>query len=198
MEASGIILAGGRSSRMGRDKTLMPVEAETMIERTVRELRQVTGEIIIASNQAEKYNLPDTLEVPDIFPGQGPLGGIHAGLKAARYPYAFVVAGDMPLFTADLAAHFLTRAQAGFDVVASQINGSWEPLCAVYARSCLPAIERHLAAGIRQVFQFYKEVRVLKIDEQELAAIGKTGESFYNLNTPEDYQALLARQQRGR
>ncbi|HWQ76077.1 MAG TPA: molybdenum cofactor guanylyltransferase [Syntrophomonas sp.] len=198
MEASGIILAGGRSSRMGRDKTLMPVEAETMIERTVRELRQVTGEIIIASNQNEKYNLPDTLEVPDIFPGHGPLGGIHAGLKASHYPYAFVVAGDMPLFTADLAAYFLTRAQAGFDVVAPQISGSWEPLCAVYARSCLPAIERHLAAGIRQVFQFYKEVRVLKIDEQELDAIGKTGESFYNLNTPEDYQALLDRQQRGR
>lgn len=192
MAVSGIILAGGRSSRMGQDKTLMSIETQTLIERTVKELGKVTDEIIIASNQSNKYNLPGTFEVPDIFTGYGPLGGIHAGLKAASHPYSFIVAGDMPLFSADLAEYLLNRADEGYDVIAPEVNGSWEPLCAVYSRSCLQAIEQYLAAGIRQVFQFYKNVRVLKIGEQELAGIGKAGDVFYNLNTPEDYETLLA------
>lgn len=197
MNASGIILAGGRSSRMGRDKTLLSVEAETLIERTVKELRKVTDEIIIASNQSSKYKLPGTLEVPDLFSGRGPLGGIHAGLTAASHPHAFVVAGDMPLFTADLAEYFLARADEGYDVIAPEIGGSWEPLCAVYAKACLQAIEQYLAAGNRQVYQFYKNIRVLKISERELASIGKPGRLFYNMNTPEDYEALLVIRNRG-
>ena len=193
MAVSGIILAGGQSSRMGQDKTLMSIETQTLIERTVKELRKVSDEIIIASNQFNKYNLPGTFEVPDIFSGFGPLGGIHAGLKAASYPYSFIVAGDMPLFTADLAEYLLTRTDEDYDVIAPEVGGSWEPLCAVYSQSCLQAIEKYLEAGIRQVFQFYKNVRVLKICEQELVSIGKTGDLFYNLNTPEDYKVLLAK-----
>jgi molybdopterin-guanine dinucleotide biosynthesis protein A len=196
MTASGIILAGGRSSRMGRDKTLMLIETDTLIERTVKELRKITDEIIIASNQSGKYNLPGTREVPDQFPGRGPLGGIHAGLKAASYPYAFVVAGDMPLFSVELAAYLLARTDEGFDVIAPEINGSWEPLCAVYSRSCLQIIEQYLEAGIGQVSQFYKNVNVLKIDEQVLAGLCGPGDIFYNLNTPQDYEALLAMKKR--
>lgn len=96
MKVSGIVLAGGRSSRMGQDKTLMSINAETLIERTVRELGNVVDEIIIASNQESKYNIPGTVEIPDVFPGMGPLGGIHAGLIAAKYQFSFVVAADMP------------------------------------------------------------------------------------------------------
>lgn len=190
MDISGIILAGGRSSRMGQDKTLMSLHNETLIERTVKELQNVASEIIVASNDTSKYNLPGLIEVPDAFPGAGPLGGMHAGLTAVRHEYAFVVSCDMPLFSSELASYLLERRH-GFDVVVPEIYGCLEPLCAVYAKSCLAAIEKCLHAGIRQVFQFYPEVKVLKIGELELSTLGKIDELFCNLNTPEDYQALV-------
>jgi Molybdopterin-guanine dinucleotide biosynthesis protein A len=193
MKISGIILAGGRSSRMGQDKTLLAIEAETLIERTVRELREVTDEIIIASNQKCKYNIPGTIEVTDIFPGKGPMGGIHSGLMSAQNPFAFVVAGDMPFFFAQTARYLIAKIDSGYDVIAPEIDGSWEPLCAVYSKNCLKTIEQFLLDDIRNVFGLYKSVKVLKVEEQELLAIGKSEDLFYNLNTPQDYQAILNR-----
>jgi molybdopterin-guanine dinucleotide biosynthesis protein A len=190
VKVSGIVLAGGRSSRMGQDKTLMSINAETLIERTVKELGKAVDEIIIASNQESKYNLPGTVDVPDVFPGMGPLGGIHAGLLAARYQFSFIVAADMPCFTANLAAYLLSKSK-GYDVVAPEINGCWEPLCAVYSRDCLIPIEKCLVADIRKVIRFYPNVRVLKVREEELASIGTAEDIFRNLNTPEDYNNLL-------
>ncbi|HZK56175.1 MAG TPA: molybdenum cofactor guanylyltransferase [Desulfosporosinus sp.] len=196
MEASGIILAGGLSSRMGSDKTLMVYSNETFIEHMVSEMRQVVDEIIIASNHTTKYEIPGTVEVQDIYPGMGPLGGIHAGLLATQKSWAFVVATDMPLFKADLAVFLLERS-AGYDVVVPYINGRWEPLCAVYSRECLKAIGECLKADIRQIHRFYSQVRVLKVGEEELSRVGKIDELFYNMNTPEDYRNLYERKVTG-
>lgn len=189
MEASGIILAGGRSSRMGGDKTLMSYQQETLIERTVKEMKKVADEIIISSNHTAKYGIPGTVEVADIYPGMGPLGGIHAGLLASSKPHAFVVACDMPLFKAELAFYLLERCMA-YDVVVPTTRGRWEPLCAVYSRKCIKPIEEHLQAGIRTAYEFYDQVRVLKVSEAQLDKIGQPEEMFYNLNTPEDYKTL--------
>ncbi len=196
VKVSGIVLAGGRSSRMGQDKTLMSVNSEILIERTVKELRKTVDEIIIASNQKCKYNIPDTVEITDVFSGMGPLGGIHAGLLAARHPYAFVVAGDMPLFTDELATYLLSKRE-GYDVVVPEVDGCWEPLCAVYSQDCLKPIEQFLVADIRKAYGFYPSVRVLKVREEELASIGKVKDIFCNLNTPEDYHELLTREKEG-
>ncbi len=190
MKASGIILAGGRSSRMGCDKTLLSVHSETMIERTVRELRKSVDEIIIASNDQSKYNIPGTLEVRDIYPGMGPLAGIHAGLLAASHPYAFVVAGDMPFFSAELVSRFIELCQ-GYDAAAPFINGQWEPLCAVYSRECIKPIEQALINNRRNVYQVLPEVNVLKVSEKELNLIGARQEVFCNMNTPDDYARIL-------
>ncbi len=192
MKVSGIVLAGGRSSRMGQDKTLMTVNEETLITKTVKELRKVADEIIIASNQTAKYMLPETVEVPDIYPGMGPLGGIHAGLLAAHNHYAFVVAADMPRFSADL-AHFLIEKCSGYDVAAPEIDGRLETLCAVYSRDCLQPIEQLLLADLKKVDKFFPQVRLLKVQKEELAAIIED-DVFYNLNTPEDYRALLKKE----
>jgi len=189
MEASGIILAGGLSSRMGADKNLMAYSNETLIEHMVKEMRQVVDEIIIASNHTAKYGIPGTTEVQDIYPGMGPLGGIHAGLLATKKPWAFVVATDMPLFRAELANFILERC-AEYDVVVPYINGRWEPLCAAYSRECIKPIGECLKADIRQIHRFYSQVKVLKVGEKELRAVGKIDELFYNMNTPEDYRYL--------
>ena len=199
MQISGIILAGGHSTRMGQDKTLMPIDAETLIMRTVKELSQAVDEIIIASNQKGKYNLPGTLEVPDIYTDMGPLGGIHAGLKAISYKYAFVVAGDLPLFTAQLAKSLRESIDENFEVIVPEANGNYEPLCAVYAQDCLRAIEKYLASGHRSVYGFCERTRLLKINIQGLVKKGQEEEIdlFYNLNTPEDYNNLLKRRKSG-
>lgn len=189
MAASGIILAGGRSSRMGRDKTLIMYKNETLIARTVNELRGVTDDIVIASNDTAKYNLAGVREVPDACPGMGPLGGMFAALTAARYEEAIVVAGDMPFFTGRLAAWLLARKD-GYDAVVPRIGGKWEPLAAVYSRACLGPIGDCLKTGIRKVHMFYPAVRVLAVNEDELSAAGFPAEAFHNLNAPEDLAAL--------
>lgn len=189
MGISGIILAGGRSSRMGRDKTLLLYDNETLIQRTVRTMQTFVDEIIVASNATEKYNLPGIVEVPDIYPGMGPLGGIHTGLLAAKHQHSFIVSCDMPFFTAKLAKYLLER-RSGFDVVVPEIKRRLEPLCAVYSRNCIKPIERCMQAGISQVFQFYPEVKVLRILESDLQLLGDLKEIFCNLNTPEDLYYL--------
>jgi molybdopterin-guanine dinucleotide biosynthesis protein A len=189
MAVSGIILAGGRSSRMGRDKTLLVVERETLIERTVNELRGVTDEIIIASNATAKYGLPGVPEVPDIFPDMGPLGGLYAGLMAAKHDDVFAVAADMPYFTAKLAAYLLSR-RGGHDAVVPRPGGEWEPLCAVYSRACAGPIEQCLLAGIRKVYRFYPAVKVLAVTGEEIGAAGLPANMFFNLNAPEDLALL--------
>ena len=193
MKTSGIILAGGHSTRMGRDKTLMTVDADTLIGRTVKELGKVVDEVIIASNRPDKYNLPGTIEVPDLFVDIGPLGGIHAGLLAARNQYSFVVAGDMPLFTADLVTCLRERIDESFKVIVPEIEDFLQPLCAVYAKACIEDIEQFLAMGFRSVNSFCQSVRSLIISEKELTEAGleRIKDIFYNVNTPDDYNKLL-------
>ncbi|MGB9791026.1 MAG: molybdenum cofactor guanylyltransferase [Thermacetogeniaceae bacterium] len=192
MEASGIILAGGSSSRMGRDKSLIVYEQQTLIERTVNELQRVVDDLVIASNHTSRYNIPGTVEVPDVYPGMGPLAGIHAGLKRVKHHYAFVISCDLPLFKAELAAYLL-ELSPGYDVVVPQLDGYFEPLCAVYSKNCIDPIETCLKAGEKKIITFYPQVRVLPVGREEIERIGNPEELFYNLNTPEDYRLLLGR-----
>ncbi|HWR45519.1 molybdenum cofactor guanylyltransferase [Sporomusa sp.] len=196
LEVSGIVLAGGRSTRMGRDKSLLVLSNETLIERVIRKMQNVTDEIIIASNDTAKYNIPGITEVVDTYPGTGPLGGLHAGLLKMTYQHAFVVSCDMPLFSGQLASYLLEQ-RAGYDVIAPYIGGYWEPLCAVYSRNCIPAIQHCLEEGVRKIIKFYSQVRVRPISEQELIPIDGLEEVFFNLNTPEDLSKLLVQRKGG-
>ncbi|MDD4601240.1 putative molybdenum cofactor guanylyltransferase [bioreactor metagenome] len=189
MAVSGIILAGGRSLRMGRDKTLLLYKSETLIERAVKTLRSIVDEIIIASNHIEKYSIPGVLEVPDVYSGKGPLGGMHAGLSAAQYEYAFVISCDMPFYSEKVALHLLDRRNE-YDAIVPEICGRWEPLCAVYSKKCVEPITNCLQADVKKVSLFYQQIRVLKINESELRQYGDINKMFYNLNTPEDLSAL--------
>ncbi len=191
MTASGIILAGGHSSRMGQDKTLMPYMGETMVERTVKELRKAVDEIIIAGKDRSKYQIPGVVEVTDIYQEMGPLGGIHAGLLQIKNRVGFVIGCDLPFFTSKLASFLLSRS-TGYDVVIPKKNNYREPLCAVYSKDCLGPIEKCLQSGIRKVCEFYPDVRVLEVEQEETSLIGKAEVLFYNINTSDEYRSLLA------
>jgi molybdopterin-guanine dinucleotide biosynthesis protein A len=118
---------------------------------------------------------------------------MHAGLMAARHEYSFIVSCDMPFFNIELARLLLAR-KVGFDVVVPEIENRLEPLCAVYARSCVKPIEDCLQADIRQVYQFYVKVKTCKIAESDLRTIGEPQKMFCNLNTPEDYNSCKTEQ----
>ncbi len=187
---SGIILAGGKSSRLGRDKALLPIDGRPFLEKIAQEVATVVDEIIVVTNRHTSYPLPNIRETHDILPNKGPLGGIHAGLCTCSYEYAFVTACDLPNFNPQLAA-FLLERRHGYDVVVPQIGSFTEPLFAVYRKTTLPYIAKQLTAGFCKVTGFYSQVRVAYITEAEILRSFSPAEVFFNVNTQEDYDYLL-------
>ena len=187
-----IVLAGGRSRRLGLDKVLLCLDDETLLEATVRKVTILSNEVIIAVKGALPYHLPGVRLVTDVHPGCGPLGGIHAGLAAASNFYCLVVACDMPFLNLDLLRYLVSLAEDA-DVVVPRWTDV-EPLHAVYRpATCLGPIEEALARGERRIISFYHEVRVRYVEQAEIARFDPQGLSFFNINTPDDWAQALAR-----
>lgn len=189
MAASGAVLVGGESRRMGADKALLPFRGRRMIEWVVEALSGVVDEVLLVGRGADRLaglGLP-TLE--DRLPGGGPLAGIYTALEAARHPHCLVVACDMPFLDPALLAYLLEQAP-GWDAVVPRPQDHLEPLHAVYARSCLPVIRDMLAAGELCPLDLYPRVRVRYVEEEEIAAFRGGRRSFVNFNTPEDLETL--------
>lgn len=187
---SGVILAGGASRRMGRDKALLVWRGRPLIETLAGRLRLVADEIIIVANHVEQYTAFADRCVPDVFTGVGALGGIHAGLQAAVHEWAFIVACDMPFLNPAVLASFLA-ATDGADLVVLNAEGYLEPLHALYHKNCLPAIETAIRSGQRCAFSFYDQVRVRYVIPSEIAHLDAGLRSFRNVNTPAEWQTVL-------
>jgi molybdopterin-guanine dinucleotide biosynthesis protein A len=189
---SAIILAGGRSSRMGRPKALLPFADEPLIVHTIRTLRQLFADIVVvAAPEQELPPLPVTL-VRDEVAYQGPVGGIYYGLQAARTAVCFVTSCDAPFLNLALIAHLLAQI-TDCDVVVPHWQERLQPLHAVYRRSVAPLLRAQLEHGeLRPIF-LYEKVRTRKVGAEELRRFDPEGLSFRNLNSPADYQAALTR-----
>ncbi|MGD9678528.1 MAG: molybdenum cofactor guanylyltransferase [Vulcanibacillus sp.] len=190
MEITGIILAGGKSSRMGKDKSILAIDNnQTLISNTVSILNEIFDEVIIISNSKNKYGFKNVQETSDIFLESGPLGGIHAGLSVSKNNSIFVVACDMPFLDKSL-IEFLLEQNYGFDITVPLIRGRLEPLHAVYSKKCLPYIEDYLKRGIYKIIDFYPLVRVNYVNEESIKHISNLEKVFYNVNTPYDYNNI--------
>ncbi|AKX95016.1 putative molybdenum cofactor guanylyltransferase [Moorella thermoacetica] len=185
MKAGGIILAGGKSSRMGTNKALLPVGAKTMIETIISVLRPLFPEIIVVTNEPELYQHLEVRLVKDIIPAKGPLSGIHAGLSVSPYKYNFVVACDMPFIEPKLISYMVEHAD-GYDVVVPRAGEYLEPLHAVYSKNCIPFIEDCLKKNVTKIIAFYPEIRLYCLDVEVLRRFGDVTRMFFNLNTPAD------------
>ncbi len=194
MKVTGIILAGGKSTRLGRDKAMLPINGHPFIWHIADHLRHFADEVIVVTNRPGKYALPHTKEVQDIFPEKGPLAGIHAGLTAASYEYSFVMACDMPNFHPKTAA-FLVSQSSGYDVTVPQVGSYLEPLFAVYHKNALPLITEELFQGLYKVTGFYQKAKVNYIKEERFLQECAFQECFFNVNTPEDYVRLLQKEE---
>lgn len=191
IQVTGLILAGGRSTRMGENKALLEFEGESLIQRAVRRLGEVFSEVLIVGGGSGEYSGLGVPEVRDIFPGRGPLGGLHAGLRNSGHPYCFLVACDMPFAEPLMAGFFLEKAQ-GAEVVVPRVGGHYEPLHTLYHRDCLPEIEAQLAGGDVRIIGFYNRVKTTEIHEAELRdRFGALDRVFSNINTPDDYRRAL-------
>lgn len=189
MNATGIILAGGKSSRMGQDKALLQLEGETLISRSIRELKRYVNEVIIVDNQQDKYPFSGVKRIKDNYQGLGPLAGIQAGLRAARGDYAFIMACDMPFFDGKI-IKLLINNSPGFQVVVPRIHGYLEPLCALYAKSCLPIIENNIEKKNYKIVDIYSHVRVEYLNEAMFKEIADPYYMFANINTYEEYRKV--------
>lgn len=191
-DASAIILAGGKSSRMGRPKALLPFDGEPLIAHIARALRGLFDDlVVVAAAEQELPPLPATL-VRDELAHQGPVAGIFYGLGAARAPVAFVTSCDAPFLNPTLIT-YLAAQISDCDVVVPFWQERFQPLHAVYRRSVAPLLGAQLERGELRPIALYDKVPTKRIDEAEIRRHDPEGLSFLNMNTPADYEEALAR-----
>ena len=196
-DISGIILAGGRSSRLGKDKVFEVIGKETLIERAVRQLAELDelDELIVVTSERvapllDAFRLRARI-LKDVHIGQGPMGGLHAGLLAAGNDYSLVVACDLPFLNQDL-LRYMIGLRRGYDMVVPRVSGMIEPLHAVYSKSCLPAIERRLNEGRSMVYSLLEGVRVRFVEQEEVEKFDPKRLSFFNINSTADIEKARA------
>lgn len=192
VDATGIVLAGGKSSRMGRNKALLDFGGTRIIEHTVDLFKSIFPEVIIVTNSPEEYASMGIKTVTDIFPGKGSLGGIYTGLIHSSHDYSFIASCDMPFLRREL-IEFLISLKEGYDVVVPRLKDGYEPLHAVYSKNCINQIEGMIDKGDLRIIGFYPEVRVREVSEDELAPFNPEPSSFININTPDEYQEAVKR-----
>ena len=189
---SAAILAGGRSSRMGSNKALLDVGGRGILRRTADLLRPLVDDLFVVANDPEPYAGLGLPVIPDVHPGLGAIGGIHAALAGAAHPAVLCVACDMPHLAPGVAGLLLAAGDEGCDAVLPIVRGFPEPLLALYRRSALPGFERAIAAGRLRVVDALEGLRVRHLAERELAAADPRLRSFVNVNTPAELAAARA------
>jgi len=186
---TAFILAGGKSTRMGTDKAFMTLNGRSLLERMLDLGRSVTPDVRIIGN-AQKF-APFAPTVEDVFRDCGPLGGIHAALRASSSELNLILAVDLPFVSPALLQYLITRAQSAPAASATvpDAAGGWQPLCAVYRREFADAAESALRAGRYKIDELFDVVQTQRIEEGELASAGLSPELFQNLNTREEVKA---------
>jgi len=188
-DVTAFILAGGRSTRMGTDKAFVDYDGRTLLARALDLAGSVTSDVRIVGN-TEKF-APFAPVVEDVFRDRGPLGGIHAALRASLTELNVMLAVDTPFVSRAFLQYLISQSRAvpGATVVVPRGGGGWQPLCAIYRREFAGAAETALLAGRNRIDPLFNVVRTRMIEEQELEDAGFSPAIFRNLNTPEELEA---------
>ena len=189
-EVTGVILAGGMSSRFGSNKALSRFDGERLILRLCKRVGAVTDRMSLITNTPEEYAFLNLDSRKDLVPRCGPIGGIYTALRTAETPLCLCVACDMPFIRPALLEYLVERSP-GYDVIVPVQDGREEPLCAVYRNTCVPAIDNRIRAGKYKITGFFDEVRVLRVALEDAGI--QDADMFFNINRPEDYDEALKR-----
>jgi molybdopterin-guanine dinucleotide biosynthesis protein A len=180
------IIAGGASRRMGVDKSLIEFEGEPLVRHAAKVLSPLFSQVVVVTDNPATVRAASLQSVQDIFPGKGPLGGIHAALTHFQSP-TFCVACDLPFLRRDVIEYLCNSYESTFDALAPLVDGRMETLHAIYAPSCLPiltqALESERMPGAQKVLS---SLNVRFIEEDELQCFDPELHFITNLNTPDD------------
>ncbi len=193
---SAAILAGGRSRRMGRDKSMMEIGGAPIIRRIADTLGDIFPEILIIANEKEQYERMGLDVVGDIHPGNDSLGGLHTAVASAQGSHVFVAGCDMPLLRPELICGLASMVE-DWDVVIPIKDDYPEPLCAFYGKKCQLSIEQSISAGRLKMIGFHEQVRVRRVEETAWRLWDPEGVSFLNANTPEEFEIIKTISMRG-
>jgi len=187
-DVGAFVLAGGKSTRMGSDKAFVMLEGRTLLARALELAKGVTDNVRIVGSAGKFAGFAPVVE--DVFCECGPLGGIHAALRASAAELNLMLAVDVPFVPAELLRYLVERAR-GSDAIATVplADGGWQPLCAVYQREFGDVAEKALRGGRYRINVLFEGVEVQAIGEEELARAGFAAGMFRNLNTQEDVEA---------
>jgi molybdopterin-guanine dinucleotide biosynthesis protein A len=184
-DITAIILVGGKSRRMGADKAFLELDGTPLFERVLEVCREVFGRVVVVGDQTGRfagYGLPVH---PDIYPGSA-LGGLYTGLVHAETPYVFAAACDLPFPSGTVIDH-LASLRHGFDAVVPKGADGYEPLFAVYSKTCLEPMRRFLEEGKVRIFDLYPELNVRYVPTKELVSLAGDDRALLNVNTPEEF-----------
>ncbi len=191
---TGVLIAGGKSRRMGQDKRFLKIDGTSLIDRTVDALEEVFTSVVIAlAEPLEHWNARGHRVVFDALPDCGSLGGLYTGLLTSPGPWIFAVACDMP-FLNPAVIRYMACLDNGADIVAAKLASGHQPMHAFYSRRCVPIFERmarQRCLKIQDIF-LYPDLRVKIVPESELTALDPNLLSFRNINTPEDFDSAVA------
>lgn len=184
---TGVILAGGSSSRMGKNKALLQIEGVPLIELLYKKLSSLFHEVIIVTNTPELYGFIPCRKVPDIYPAYGSVAGIHSGLYHSSFETSFITACDMPWINTDVIRE-LYRFHGEHDATIPFSQGGQEPLHAFYKRSCLQIFTQAIENGERKILDIISKIDLQFLDWDTVKSIPGSESSFINVNTPQEYQ----------
>jgi len=190
-DITGIILVGGKSRRMGRDKAFLTWDGAPLFEKVLHIFRESFATVLLVGGDVERYGKYGERILPDLYPGSA-LGGLYTGLYHATSDYIFVASCDMPYPSAAL-LRYLCSLKGGYDCVVPETAQALEPLFAVYAKSALPAMLDLLNSGNFRIYDLYPQLATRYVGVTELAPFSEGGRSLVNVNTPDDF-ALLAKE----
>lgn len=186
---TGVMLAGGQSRRLGRNKAVELVDGELLFTRVAKRLSSICNEIVVVvadKAQADLLPLPDQSKITtDVYPGKGSLGGIYSGIDAASNEWSIVVACDMPFLNVELLDYMLSLREA-VGVVVPLVDGRPEPTHAAYSKICLAPIRQRLSRDELKITGFFDDVGVAYVPEADVRRIDMDLLTFFNVNTEED------------
>ncbi len=185
---TAIILAGGKSSRIGsdQDKAILKLNGKRLIDIVISKLKHIAGDNIIIVGPPEKY--PSYKQVvPDLFNPKGLLVGLYSGLKSSASRYNLVVGCDMPFLKVELLQYMRDKIGSKDIIIPRYAKNYIEPLCAIYSKDCLSVMEKNIEAGILSIRRIFPYLKVKYIEEKEIKRVDPELDSFFNINYKEDF-----------
>ena len=188
-DVTGVILAGGKNSRLpGEKKTFRKIGERTILDHIYTVFSSLFMEVIIVVNDPKDFAGWDMTIVTDIIPSKCALAGLHAGLFYASYPYVYATACDTPFLRQSVVEHIVGKIEKGYDVIVPRTDDGLETLSAAYSRECIPLIEENLKKDIYMIKKFFRAGKVKEIPITELKPLDPELQFIFNVNTPEDLE----------